>query len=151
MLYKINTPNIAHETIDNEVIVINFEQGSYYSLSGSAALAWSFFEHGATCDAVAAALAQYYGLDSGSDSGSESGGSALQETIAPFVDQLIAEELIVEVAQNCAPAPAVGKLPASAGEYAPPVLQRFTDMQELLLLDPIHEVNETAGWPLPRQ
>ena len=27
-----------------------------------------------------------------------------------------------------------------------PIIEKFTDMQELLLLDPIHEVDE-KGWP----
>ena len=31
-------------------------------------------------------------------------------------------------------------------EYEPPVIECYPDMQELLLLDPIHEVDET-GWP----
>ena len=30
-----------------------------------------------------------------------------------------------------------------------PLLQKFTDMQALLLLDPIHEV-DSAGWPQPK-
>ena len=39
--------------------------------------------------------------------------------------------------------------PGEASEkrpYVPPQIERFTDMQELLLLDPIHEVDDT-GWP----
>jgi hypothetical protein len=35
---------------------------------------------------------------------------------------------------------------ASGGSWAEPVLDKYTDMQELLLLDPIHEVDD-AGWP----
>ena len=30
--------------------------------------------------------------------------------------------------------------------YVPPVLEKFTDMQDLILLDPVHEVSE-RGWP----
>ena len=30
--------------------------------------------------------------------------------------------------------------------FEAPILQKYTDMQDLLLLDPIHEVDE-AGWP----
>ncbi len=26
-------------------------------------------------------------------------------------------------------------------------MNKYTDMQDLLLLDPIHEVDETKGWP----
>ena len=30
--------------------------------------------------------------------------------------------------------------------FEAPILHKYTDMQDLLLLDPIHEVDE-AGWP----
>ncbi len=33
-------------------------------------------------------------------------------------------------------------------DYEEPKLGKHTDMQELLLLDPVHEVGET-GWPNP--
>jgi hypothetical protein len=39
--------------------------------------------------------------------------------------------------------------PISTGEklkFVSPVLEKFSDLQELLLLDPIHEVDE-EGWP----
>jgi hypothetical protein len=32
--------------------------------------------------------------------------------------------------------------------FNPPLLHKYSDMQELLLLDPIHDVDE-AGWPKP--
>ena len=31
-------------------------------------------------------------------------------------------------------------------DYEPPQLMKYTDMQELILLDPIHDVDE-KGWP----
>jgi hypothetical protein len=31
--------------------------------------------------------------------------------------------------------------------FEPPILERFDDMQELLLLDPVHEVSDEEGWP----
>ena len=30
--------------------------------------------------------------------------------------------------------------------YVAPTLQKYSDMQDLLLIDPVHEVDET-GWP----
>jgi hypothetical protein len=35
----------------------------------------------------------------------------------------------------------------AAGEYRSPAIERFDDLEELLVLDPIHEVDE-AGWPV---
>ena len=36
--------------------------------------------------------------------------------------------------------------PPAAGAYETPILERYTDMQEYLLIDPIHGVDE-RGWP----
>ena len=38
---------------------------------------------------------------------------------------------------------------ASARPYEPPQLEKYTDMQDLVLLDPVHEVDAT-GWPHPK-
>ena len=32
------------------------------------------------------------------------------------------------------------------GPFVPPTLEKYTDMQDLVLLDPVHEVDE-RGWP----
>jgi hypothetical protein len=31
--------------------------------------------------------------------------------------------------------------------FQKPLLQKYTDMEALLLVDPIHEVDEEEGWP----
>ena len=54
----------------------------------------------------------------------------------PFLRRLADERLIRLVE---------GELPEAAGEAAPG-FEKYTDMHELLLLDPIHEVDE-RGWP----
>jgi hypothetical protein len=64
-----------------------------------------------------------------------------------LVEELVAESLIVPL--SSAPTPASGKTPAPVEPgtpFVPPVLERYTDMQELLFLDPIHDVDE-SGWP----
>ena len=41
-------------------------------------------------------------------------------------------------------------MPASPGSerlaFTPPKLERYTDMQEIILLDPVHKV-DSQGWP----
>ena len=53
------------------------------------------------------------------------------------------------------PCPETGRgrrgAPDASGEkvaFEPPRLERYTDMKDYFLLDPIHEV-DTAGWPRP--
>jgi hypothetical protein len=40
-------------------------------------------------------------------------------------------------------------LPIAKRPFHAPGLQAFQDMQDMLALDPIHDV-EAAGWPVPR-
>jgi hypothetical protein len=58
-----------------------------------------------------------------------------------FVAELAAEELVV-----AAPAAEAASETAAPAPYAKPELNKYTDMQQLLLADPLHEVEE-AGWP----
>ena len=65
-----------------------------------------------------------------------------------FVAELESERLIVSEA-DATPDPQVAgaQLPnAARGPFVPPSIQRYSDMQDLLLVDPIHEVDPT-GWP----
>lgn len=127
---RVNTPQISHQTIDGEVVIINLDNGCYYSLLDLSAALWQFVAAGRTPDEIAAAVAAAY---------PETADAATQALA--FVEQLRAEGLVVD-GDPAAPGP-VPALPAS---WAAPLLEKFTDMQELLMLDPIHEV-DAAGWP----
>ena len=64
-------------------------------------------------------------------------GEPLPDGSAAFVQQLVEEELV-----TCS-----GELPAVNGDSGP-AMQVFTDMEDILLLDPIHDVDyDAAGWP----
>jgi hypothetical protein len=39
------------------------------------------------------------------------------------------------------------RLPPGRVPFTPPVLGVYTDMQEFMLVDPVHQVDEAAGWP----
>jgi hypothetical protein len=138
--FTINAPSVIHQTLDGEVIVVNLDTGVYYSLAGTAAEIWTALEAGASAARTARGLAQRY----------SAAGSELEDAVAAFVGELEQEELIV--AGAAAGAEETGVDAAANGvahpSFVAPVLQKYTDMQELLLLDPIHEVDE-AGWPHP--
>ncbi|MCP4686880.1 MAG: PqqD family protein, partial [Desulfobacterales bacterium] len=73
----------------------------------------------------------------------------VEAAVQRFLDEMLGEGLILadETGRSHAP-PADPPAPVAA-EFSPPALRKFTDMEELLLLDPIHEVND-AGWPIPK-
>jgi hypothetical protein len=128
---------IAHERVEDEVIVINLRTGAYFSLTGPAADAWELLLTRTALDDVAAAIADRYEVDV----------AAVSSDLEPFVRSLVDEDLLVATDPASSPATLDDHDPAAARTYRPPMLEKYDDVEELLLLDPIHEVDE-AGWPV---
>jgi hypothetical protein len=132
-----NIPTVVAEVIDGEAVLINFETGSYYSLNGAGAAAWEALVGGTTIDGLVRKLESLY--DSGQDE--------IRASIVGLTAELKEEGLIVETnahpESDSAPDVSTPQVP-----FVAPSLNKFTDMQEMLLLDPIHDVGET-GWPYP--
>jgi hypothetical protein len=64
---------------------------------------------------------------------------------------MLLENGLLVALEDGAPAASPLELPASEmREFQPPVLESYSDMQDILLLDPIHEVDDKAGWPNPK-
>lgn len=133
-----NSPAVTSETFDTEVVIVNFDTGTYHSVQGTGVEVWRLIERGATTEEIVAATAARCDHDQGS----------IRSAIEAFVTQLTQQGLVVSDAVAGAPEAPVGSSAGSEKQpFEPPVLNTFTDMQELLWLDPIHEVDE-AGWPV---
>jgi len=117
--------------------MIHLMIGTYYSLGGAGADVWASIASGRGRAETLSLLEQRYDADS----------TLIAETVDDLVKRLAEEELL-EPAVDGAPAP---PLPEPAGERLPfvvPELETYTDMQDFLLVDPIHETDAT-GWPNP--
>lgn len=142
--FRVNTPMVTHEIIDGEAVIINLDTGNYYSLVETGSLIWSLVDKGASTSDVQNLVQQTYQGDA----------ADIDRSVQELLGQLQQENLIVPV--DVAPAVDLTELqqilPASNGHakpsFNPPLLNKYSDMQELLLLDPIHDVDE-AGWPKP--
>ena len=139
--FRVNTPTVTHETIDGEAVIINLDSGNYYSLMEVGSFIWSLVEKGASASEVQNLVLQtYQGEATDIDRG-------VQELLA----QLQQENLIVLV-EGTGAFELAQVLPSNNNHekpsFIPPSLHKYSDMQELLLLDPIHDVDE-AGWPKP--
>lgn len=131
--YVVNAPRVIHETLDGEVVAIDLGSGAYFSMRASAAVIW---------DALVAGLDTAGVVDHVTATHAESDADVATDVEA-FVSDLVARELIVAGAPTTGSAPDHGTgLP-----YVTPVLEAFTDMADVILLDPVHDVDATAGWP----
>jgi hypothetical protein len=132
--WRANAPDVISETIDGETIILHLGNGFYFSAGGAGAQAWSLLSQAVPVQATAAVLSRYY----------ETEGVDVEAAVADFVDQLNMEGLLVP-ADGAAVPDAAGAQTRAAWE--PPSLSKFTDMEDLLLLDPVHEVSPAQGWP----
>lgn len=133
--YELNSPPIVAELVDGEVIAIDLDRGSYYSLEKETAAVWTALISGRSGQEILAAL----------PAAPEAG--RLADELQGFVGALLAEKLIRPSAPARRPEGTFGAMtPWAAGTLR---FERFTDMQDLLVLDPVHEVDEEAGWPKP--
>jgi hypothetical protein len=134
MHFAINSRQVMSETIDGETIVIHLGTGSYYSLQQVAADVWAAIARGADQEQVLDEIVASYDVTR----------EEAESTIAPLLRDLEGENLIVQSANG-----AVYEPVSTAGEraaFAAPMLEKHTDMQDIILLDPVHEVDD-RGWP----
>jgi hypothetical protein len=137
--------DIVSEEIDGEVIIVNLQNGNYYSLSRSAAAIWAGIQQHATLERLQQQLATRYAGDT----------AAMNRHLDELIRALEAEQLITT--RPAAEAPAASETSAASPEpplekepFQPPQFECFTDMGDLLLLDPVHEAEDEKGWPHPK-
>lgn len=129
MSYQIKNQAIIHEFLDDEAIIANLETGVYYSIRGNGIPVWQCVLAGQEVDAIIQQVNQTYGRD-------------LAKEVRAFIHRLLEEELIVEKVS----AEATVCTPVWPKDWHLLALEKYDEMQNLLALDPIHEVDE-LGWP----
>lgn len=131
--YQINHGPVVFERHADEIIAIHLDSGAYFSMGGAAARLWELLDTGMAVDS----LEKYF------TAAHEGEPAAIAAAVRAFVERLAAAQLIVPAAGGGVfPVPPAEKSPFPAFD-----LQVYTDMQDLLLLDPVHDVGD-GGWPL---
>jgi hypothetical protein len=142
-IFKVNAPKVVHETIDGEVIIVNLDKGDYYSLVKVGADIWEEIIKGTSKSNIIQKVIHCYDGDR----------QNIENAVNDFIARLQQEELITldgteeSKNSNIASVPTATNGNPEKLSFSPPTLEKYTDMEELLALDPIHEVNEVVGWP----
>ena len=141
--YRIRTPEVVYETIEGETVIVNLENGLYYSLSNQiSADTWTLIEAGMDFPTICSSLSSHYNQD----------GQLITDLLCDFFILLQQEGLVEADQRPLSTSIQIPILPTAPKDQPleSPRIERFSDMQDLLLLDPIHDVDE-AGWPnLPK-
>jgi hypothetical protein len=134
-IFRLKSPSVVARVIDGEAILIAFETGTYFSARGSGA---------AVVEGVLAAtpVSRIVGAFTPTDSFPR---AEITRRVLLFLQQLRDEGLVAaDLPHGDAPDE---QAHASGGlSFEPPTLEKYRDLEDLLVLDPIHDV-DAAGWP----
>jgi hypothetical protein len=135
--FSVDVQRIVHETIGDETILINLDAGTYHSLTGSGPGVWTLLAAGWTEEETLAELAGRFT-------------EATREELADAVATLTAELVEADILRREELRDDREVVTIETGEaWVTPTFASYSDMQYLLLLDPIHDVTPD-GWPQER-
>ncbi len=134
---EIAAPDCVAEDFDGEIVVVNLNSGHYFSIQGLGAAVWRDLVAGHRVSTVRAGLTGF--------------STDLVQPVAHFIATLVDNQLL-RPAQNVAPPPGPPGCFAAAQAGATTLsLEAYDDMKDLLLTDPIHDVDPEVGWPVRRK
>jgi hypothetical protein len=132
--FRFDQQRVISEVIEGELVVVHFESGCYYSIRGTGADVCRLLSAGHNLQEIISHLARQHHLSE----------SQIGQEVQQFVANLVEEQLLAPVSGEARQA---GYVELSNVSYSAPSFEKFDDMADQLLLDPIHEIGE-AGWPV---
>jgi hypothetical protein len=121
-----NASEVAAKVMDGEAILINLSNGMYYNMEQAGGVIWEAIEAGSSLRDIAAAVSVRY------DVAPE---LALGD-VERVADELLRERLVVVSVDAAPPASANGGALGEKLPYVQPRLNKYSDMADLLALDP---------------
>lgn len=135
-IYTINEPEVIYEEFGDEIVAVNLDTGIYYSLRGSACEIWLSLKSSANTSQILSLILEKY----------EGKEAEIDAHIHQFIDRLFSLNLIKPGTSTTQVKTQANPL-ATKSVFLPPEIDIFSDMQDILLLDPVHDVDE-SGWPI---
>jgi hypothetical protein len=128
--YAVKSRDVVAEDFEGEFVVLDLGTGKYYGLAGGTAVIWRGLTAGHSLDTLCAELPA---------------DDPRRAEAAVAVETLVGHTLIIpgDVAPS-GPEAIAAEFAASSGPYG---IDVFDDLSDLLLADPIHDVDPGAGWP----
>ena len=141
--YHIDRSRIIFEQFEDETVLVNTETGYYYSLSNTGSEILHLIEDGCSAEQLPVVLfgnSERFGQN--------------WKLVEKFIEQLAAENIVIAGTgdrKGDRPGRTLKEPDAAifgpGVDFIPPVLERFDDVRDLLLIDPIHQVDQDYGWP----
>ena len=136
-MYSIDTEKMFYDIADDQAIVIDSETGVYFAMNTPGTLVFEQFVHGISAEEVVRALEALEGCPP--DIGAR---------VADFAAALVGFNILRE---SCAPGEGEAVFDAALmGDFSLE-MDRFEDAIDLMMADPIHDIDLTQGWPVLKE
>jgi hypothetical protein len=132
-MYEVNEQKMFYDTVDDQTIVINSETGIYYGINNFSATVFEHIIKGVATAEILRAVREIPGVP-----------ADMEKRLQVFIKELQDKEIIIEgptlpIAVNLKAELAI------KDNFTLSVIE-FADAQEMLLADPIHNMEEFEGW-----
>ena len=138
-MYAINQTRMFYDMADGQAIVINFLTGMYYGMSSLGSAAADAFVGGASFSGVEKGLLALPGCP-----------EDISDSLKAFVHDLLDKEIFVETEDAGRDDPVTFGKEALMDGFLLEVSE-YAEAQDLILADPIHDVDVDMGWPIMKE
>ena len=135
-MYAFNDKKAFCDDTDGQLIVLNFDTGAYYSFNSLASMVFRDLIAGYEKNKIEQMLEQFAPAED------------VKLQLSELVDKMLEKELIISIAESQTPKEPMSFYTESLLEDGFSLhIDEFMDVADLLLMDPIHEVDPDVGWP----
>lgn len=133
-MYKLNEEKMFYDMAEGQAIVINFTTGMYYGTSSLGSAVLDSLLAGASVEEIRKAVQTLPGCP-----------DDMAAQLDAFVGQLLEKEIIV-AADGTGAGCAIDAAALADGFKL--TVDEFAEVQDLILADPVHDVDVEQGWPI---
>ena len=142
-IYAIEAAAVVSDVIDGEAVMLHRVSGDYFSTDGIGCLIWQWIGEGRSRSRILGLLNERFAVSP----------MEVATAVDSFLVDLVTHSLVREAGECAEPdsEPSMEQQRRPEEPFTPPVLNVYSDIRKLLLLDPIHDVEEQTGWPAPKR
>ena len=133
-MYKLNEEKMFFDIADGQAVVINFTTGMYYGTGTLGSAILENLVNGADETGILNAVKKQNGCP-----------ADFEDSFQGFLNTLLEKEILVKAEGS---GTEVSLSPEAFSEGFSLSVDEFAEVQDLLLADPVHEVDVEQGWPI---
>ena len=136
-MYKLNEEKMFYDVADGIAVIIDFTTGVYYGMDALSSAVFDALMAGASSEAVVNALKQLPGCP-----------ADIEDLYNAFIQKMLDRQMILGDGTGDACAAFDEALAANGFQLN---CEDFSEVRDLLMADPIHDVEPEMGWPFLKE